>query len=201
MIASISGIVSDKSVTGVIVDVNGVGYEVHVPLSTFYALPEEGEETMLLIYTYVKEDVLKLFGFFTPREKKLFIKLIGISGVGPKLALSILSGMDTDDLINAIAGGDVARINTIPGVGKKTADRLIVELKDKLKLEALTSAPADEFKPKESNVFDDAVSALVNLGYKRADVEKTLEAIKRSGVEDEPAVEDLIRESLKIMAR
>lgn len=201
MIASLSGKLSDKSVEGVIVDVGGIGYEVRVPLSTFYSLPKEGEGVDLLIYTYVKEDALKLFGFLTSREKALFIKLIGISGVGPKLALSILSGMETDELINAISGGDVARINTIPGVGKKTADRLIVELKDKLKFEAATSAATTEKPAIPTTMFDDALSALVNLGYKRSDVEKTLDSIRNRGPEGEPGVEDILREALKVMAK
>ena len=200
MIASLSGRVSEKSAEGVVIDVGGVGYDVQVPLSTFYSLPEEGEEAHLLIYTYVKEDALKLFGFLTPREKKLFIKLIGISGVGPKLGLGILSGMETEDLVAAIAGGDVARINAIPGVGKKTADRLIVELRDKLKLEALTIPAREGGAARAGDHFDDALSALVNLGYKRSDVEKTLETIRRRD-EGEAGVESLIRESLKMMAK
>ncbi len=200
MIASLTGIISEKTAGSIIIDVSGVGYDVNVPLSTFYALPEEGEQARLLIYTYVKEDALKLFGFLTPREKGLFIKLIGISGVGPKLGLGILSGMETEDLISAIASGDTARLNAIPGVGKKTADRLIIELKDKLKLEVL-SDPSKRSGPQiVGDNFDDALSALLNLGYKRGDVEKTLEAIRRRD-EETPDVENIIRESLKVMAK
>ena len=201
MIARLSGKLTQKSVEHLIVSVGGVGYEVHVPLSTFYAIPEEGEELELLIYTHVKEDVLKLFGFLTPSEKDLFIKLIGVSGVGPKLALNILSGMESSDLAGAIKNGDLARLNSIPGVGKKTAERLILELKDKIKFEDLSSEDDTTISPPSGGVFDDALSALINLGYKKGDLEKTLDSIARNSDSAEWAVEKLLKEALKMMAK
>jgi len=201
MIARLSGRLTQKSVEHLIVSVGGVGYEVHVPLSTFYSIPEEGEELELLIYTHVKEDVLKLFGFLTPSEKDLFIKLIGVSGVGPKLALNILSGIESKDLAGAIKKGDIVRLNSIPGVGKKTAERLVLELKDKIRFEDVTSGKDTAISPSSGGVFDDALSALVNLGYKKGDVEKTLDTIGRDGDPAEWTVERLLKEALKMMAK
>lgn len=201
MIAQLSGRLAQKSVDHLIVSVGGVGYEVHVPLSTFYAIPEEGEELELLIYTHVKEDVLKLFGFLTPSEKDLFKKLIGVSGVGPKLALNILSGIESKDLAGAIKKGDIARLNSVPGVGKKTAERLILELKDKIKFEDITSDNDTTISAPAEGIFYDTLSALVNLGYKKGDVEKTLNTIGNIEDSTEWTVEKLIKESLKMMAK
>lgn len=201
MIARLSGTLTQKSVEHLIVSVGGVGYEVHVPLSTFYSIPEEGQDVELLIYTHVKEDVLKLFGFLTPPEKDIFKKLIGVSGVGPKLALNILSGIESRDLATAIKNSDIARMNSIPGVGKKTAERLILELKDKIKLEGLSSEEDSTISAPSGGVFDDALSALINLGYKKSDVEKTIDSIARNEESSEWSVEKLLKEALRMMAK
>lgn len=200
MIARLSGKLISKSADSLIIDVGGVGYEVNAPLSTFYALPEEGADTSLLIYTHVKEDALKLFGFLSPMEKKLFIKLITVSGVGPKLAMNILSGVESVQLAVAIKEGDIARMNAIPGVGKKTAERLILELKDKIDSDILTDRDQQNIPTKEkTTVLDDALSALLNLGYRKPDVEKTLDSLIQG--DDTLSVESLLKEALKLMAK
>jgi Holliday junction DNA helicase RuvA len=201
MIARLSGKLISKSINSLIIDVGGVGYEVNSPLSTFYAVPEEGADTNLLIYTHVKEDAIKLFGFLTAIEKNLFIKLISVSGVGPKLALNILSGLESTQLAQAIKESDIARMNAIPGVGKKTAERLILELKDKIASDTETggdqqTAAAQNHK---TTLFDDALSALINLGYKKSEVEKALDAIIKN--DNILSVESLLKEALKLMAK
>ena len=201
MIAHLSGKLLYKSAESLTVDVGGVGYEVFAPLTTFYALPDEGAMISLLIYTYVKEDAIKLFGFLTPAEKKLFIKLIGVSGVGPKLGLNILSGMETNDLARAIRSGDIVRMNAIPGVGKKTAERLILELRDKLDYTMLPEEEAPQVAAGDKSVEDDTLSALVNLGYKSADVEKVLARLRQENDDRQWTVEELIKQSLKIMSK
>lgn len=201
MIAHLSGKLKHKFVDSLILDVGGVGYEVFTPLSTFYALPDEGGDVDLLIYTHVKEDALKLFGFLAMKEKELFIKLLSVSGIGPKLALNILSGMETDTLINAIKSGDVVRMNAIPGVGKKTAQRLTLELKDKL---TFASEPADnkeEFKYVKGDIFEDTLSALTNLGYKQGDAEKSIESLRSADNDKEWTVELLLKEALQMMMK
>lgn len=180
MIAHLSGTLFSKQPNSVIVDVGGVGYELTIPLSTFYDLGEEGNPVALRVHTHVREDALQLFGFRTEREKKLFLYLISISGIGPKLAITILSGMSAEELIPAIRNNELARLVNIPGVGRKTAERLIVELKDKLA--ALTSPEMEEqFRTaagpaSQRAVADDIVSALVNLGFLRAAAEKAVKA-------------------------
>ena len=200
MIARLSGKLVSKSADSLIIDVGGVGYEVSAPLSTFYALPEEGSNATLLIYTHVKEDAIKLFGFLSHMEKKLFIKLISVSGVGPKLAMNILSGMDSQQLALAIKEGNIARMNAIPGVGKKTAERLILELKDKIDADILPAGDEQRAYQKEGpSILDDALSALLNLGYKKPDVEKTLDSLMKS--DSTLSVESLLKEALKLMAK
>ena len=180
MIAHLSGLLFSKQPNSVIVDVNGVGYEVTIPLSTFYDLSEEGSAVALRIHTHVREDALQLFGFRTEREKKLFLLLTGVSGIGPKLGITILSGMSADELIPAIRNNELARLVNIPGVGKKTAERLVLELKDKLS--ALSSPELEEqFRlaggaSSKNSITDDIVSALVNLGFQRAAAEKAVNA-------------------------
>ena len=180
MIAHLSGLLFSKQPNSVIVDVNGVGYEVTIPLSTFYDLSEEGTAVALRIHTHVREDALQLFGFRTEREKKLFLLLTGVSGIGPKLGITILSGMSADELIPAIRNNELARLVNIPGVGKKTAERLVLELKDKLS--ALSSPELEEqFRlaggaASKNSIVDDIVSALVNLGFQRAAAEKAVNA-------------------------
>ena len=172
MIAHLSGLLFSKQPNSVIVDINGVGYEVTIPLSTFYDLSEEGSAVALRIHMHVREDALQLFGFRTEREKKLFLLLTSVSGIGPKLAITILSGMSADELIPAIRNNELARLVNIPGVGKKTAERLVLELKDKLS--ALSSPELEEQyrlaggATSKNSITDDIVSALVNLGFQRA---------------------------------
>ena len=199
MISHLKGTLSHKSTVYVVVDVGGVGYQVFVSLSTFYALPEPGEAVFLKIHTHVREDAFKLFGFITDEEQMIFQKLISISKVGPKLALSILSGMSTQDLMNAIMQNDVAKISTIPGVGKKTAERLTLELKDKLADITVEFSPGSGGPSPLGGVLDDAVSALVNLGYKKQQAEKALKSIWEKNGKN-ASLEDLIKESLNVLS-
>ncbi|MBI5237109.1 MAG: Holliday junction branch migration protein RuvA [Deltaproteobacteria bacterium] len=194
MIANLSGILARKSAESVIVDVAGVGYEVYTPLSTYMRLPEEGRTVSLNVYTHLKEDAIQLFGFLTSAEKDLFTLLIGVSGVGPKLARNILSGIEVAELVSALSTGDVVRLSAIPGIGAKSAERLVLELKDKVRGVVAASAGA----PKGS-VAGDAVSALLNLGYKSAQAE---DAVKKAKDRFPGAkFEELLRESLKGLSK
>jgi holliday junction DNA helicase RuvA len=200
MIAHLSGQLLRKSTQSLIVDAGGIGYEVMVPLSTFYALPEEGERVNLHIHTHVREDALLLFGFHARLEKDLFLMLIGVSGIGPKLAVNILSGIGPGELQEAIARGDALRLQSIPGVGKKTAERIALELKDRA-LKSLGDrelSPVSMQKDREEELLDDALSALTNLGYHAKSARKALEIV----CEGQSAVtlEVLIREALKKLA-
>ena len=200
MIASIKGLMSHKSATEIIVDVNGIGYRLFVPLSTFYVLPEIGESVSLNVYTHVKEDALQLFGFHTPEEKKIFQLMISVSGIGPRLAMNILSGVSARDLSEALAAGNLAKLMNIPGIGRKMAERLVFELKDKvIKLaedSAITVSGSDK-APHES-VMDDALSALINLGYKNNLAKQALEKVtqeKSEGI----TLEELLKQTLKML--
>ena len=195
MIAHLKGKLAYKSPEYTIVDVNGVGYQVFTPLSTYYALPHLGQTVSLKIHTRVREDELKLFGFLTEQEKPIFQKLITINKVGPRLALGILSGMSPADFISAVMNNDAARLSTIPGVGKKTAERLTLEMKDKLADLEMEHHP--EATPKQG-FYDDALSALINLGYKKPEAEKALKTIYNQNGKD-ANLEDLIKESLNIL--
>jgi Holliday junction DNA helicase RuvA len=176
MISFLRGRVHDKQPNAVTVDVGGVGYEVHVPLSTFYNLGEEGAEISLRVYTHVREDALQLYGFLTELERQLFERLIAISGIGPKLAIVVLSGMETRDLIAAVQRADVARLTTIPGIGKKTAERIVLELKDRLKQVAVPMATgAEPSSSPTDQLRTDLLSALLNLGYHRQQAEKAID--------------------------
>jgi len=197
MIAHLKGQLTYKSPEYTIVDVNGVGYQVFTPLSTYYALPSPGQTVSLRVHTRVREDELKLFGFLTEEEQTIFQKLITINKVGPKLALGILSGMSPADLLSTIMSNDSARLSTIPGVGKKTAERLTLELKDKLADMALEIGHRPDAQPKEG-FYDDALSALLNLGYKKPEAEKALKTICNQNGKDAD-LEDLIKESLNIL--
>ncbi len=190
MIASLKGIIQSKKPEGIIVDVNGIGYHVSIPLCNLGDIPETGETAFLHIYTHVREDSLQLFGFLSEEEKKVFTTLLGISGVGPKLGLGILSGMPVNKFVKAVNSEDVALLSTIPGLGKKTASRIILELKGKLP--SLSGEDASS-QPKPS-ASDDAVSALVNLGYKIQSAEKAVEAAVKSGA---ALIEEIIKEALK----
>jgi Holliday junction DNA helicase RuvA len=206
MIAHLSGTLLSKQATSVIVDVSGVGYEVTIPLSTFYDLEDAGSNVQLRIYTHVREDTLQLYGFKTARERELFLKLITVSGIGPKLGITLLSGMSADEIIASIRTNNLARLTLIPGVGRKTAERLIVELREKVA--ELSSAQLEEelgAKPEvgpestEDTVRADALSALLNLGYQRSGAEKAIDAALSEG--GEITVESVLRRSLKKLAR
>jgi len=201
MIAHVKGKIIHKSPESVIIDVAGVGYEVHIPLSTYYKLPETEEYVSLNTYTHIREDALQLYGFLTQREKEIFQLLIGVSGVGPRLARNILSGIPADDLVSALYSGDIARLKAIPGIGGKTAERLIVELRDKMTAivrnhvgEVVASGVAD----KRDDISKDVLSALVNLGYKGNLAEKAIEKAKQ--INTDATFEILLKESLKVLA-
>jgi holliday junction DNA helicase RuvA len=181
LIAHLRGRISEKHPNRVIVDVGGVGYDVFVPLSTFYGMGEPGTDIALRIHTHVREDALQLFGFATSLEQELFERLIGVSGIGPKVGLAVLSGIEPLDLIHAIERGDLARLTAIPGVGKKTSERIVLELRDRLPRVEL--AAAGEALPVDAAPLlrDDLLSALINLGYHRPLAEKAVDAaIKRT---------------------
>ena len=200
MIGQLKGQLIVKKPNLVLIDVHGVGYEVHIPLTSFYDLPGEGGEVILKIHTHIREDVLILFGFNTQREKDLFLKLISISGIGPKLAIAILSGARVEELAQAVGNGDLARLTAIPGVGRKTAERLVLELKNQITPFLL---PEQTREAPEAGRLDglqeDILSALVNLGYPRPGAEKALAAVLHSG-ESEKTFEDLLRHTLRRLA-
>ena len=197
MIAHLTGKLLQKQTNSAIVDVGGVGYELSIPLSTFYELGDAGSDVSLRVHTHVREDAIQLFGFKSGREKELFLRLIGVQGVGPKLAITMLSGMSADEIVLAIRKEDLARLTGIPGVGRKTAERLVVELRDKM-ADLGESKTAAEALPADS-VFDDALSALINLGYQRAAAEKALNSAAKEGTEI--TVQKLLRRSLQILAK
>jgi holliday junction DNA helicase RuvA len=204
MIAYLSGKLLEKEANSVIVEVNGVGYEVAIPLSTFYELGEIGSDVALRIYTYVREDTLSLFGFKTQREKELFLKLISVSGIGAKSGIGILSGMSADEIINAIRSNNLMRLNSIPGIGKKTAERIVIELRDKINTISVGSADLSPTSDAPvisggNDVYDDAVSALTNLGYQRQAAEKALNQAMQEGTE--MSVQKLLRRSLQLLAK
>jgi holliday junction DNA helicase RuvA len=178
MIAHLRGRLLAKHPNQVIVDIGGVGYELHISVPTFSDLPASGSEVALHVYTHVREDLIALYGFLRPAEKQLFEKLITVSGIGPKLAITILSGMAADEMSGAIRGNDLARLTRIPGIGKKTAERMVLELHDKLPPAAGIAQP---IAPAMSAVEEDVLSALVNLGYQRAAAEKTLAGVVKNG--------------------
>jgi Holliday junction DNA helicase RuvA len=175
MIAHLSGKLFSKQPNQLIVDVNGVGYEVTVPLSTFYEIGEIGTVIQLLIHTHVREDTLALYGFKTRKEKQMFEQLTSISGIGPKLGIGILSGMSVDELVPALRQNNLGRLTSIPGVGRKTAERLVVELRDKVAKIETTSADAMAAARSLSAMEEDVVSALVNLGYLKLQAERALQ--------------------------
>lgn len=198
MIAHLGGKLLEKHANTAIVDVAGVGYEVAIPLSTFYELGEAGSDVQLRVYTHVREDAIQLFGFRTLRERDLFLRLISVQGIGPKLGITILSGMSADEMIAAIRSNNLARLTSIPGVGRKTAERLVIELRDKMG-EIVADDKADSQPLPADAMFDDALSALVNLGYQRAAAEK---AVKQAASDvADPSVQKLLRRSLQILAK
>lgn len=192
MIARIRGTLASKSPERLIVDVHGVGYQVFVSLNSFYALPEVGQPVTLLTHTHVRDDALQLFGFVDAAEKELFLLLIDVAGIGPRLALNILSGTPTDQLLDALQAGDLVRLVAIPGVGKKTAERMVLELRDKVK--NTRAARGDAPTSGADHGCDEAISALVNLGYRRNEAERAVRAAEADGAEE---IESLIRSALK----
>ena len=200
MIAFLRGKVLDKHPNKLIVDVHGVGYEVQVPLSTFYEVGDEGDDVSLRVHTHVREDALQLYGFVTALEQQVFERLIGISGIGPKLAIAVLSGIDPRELLGAVQRSDVARLTRIPGVGKKTAERIVLELKDRMQQFAGLATPdAPEPGAVEDRLREDLVSALVNLGYHRPQAEKTIDSTLQSG--GELRFEQALKQALKGLMR
>jgi Holliday junction DNA helicase RuvA len=193
MIAQLRGTLADKRPNQVLVDVGGVGYLVHIPVSTFYALGELHSNVTLLIHTQVREDAISLYGFLSSREKHLFELLISASGVGPVLALKILSGMSVDDLVPAVRAGDLVRLTRIPGVGRKTAERMVVELRDKLA--AMETPESARQAPATSGTAADVVSALLNLGYDQYTAEKAVESAGTDGARE--SFEALLRATLQ----
>jgi holliday junction DNA helicase RuvA len=200
MIAHIKGLLLKKSTNAIIIDNCGIGYEVITPLSTFYTLPDEGKDLSLHIYTHVREDALILFGFTSELEKTIFKLLISVSGIGPKLGINILSGIGPEELLLAIARGDIMKLQSIPGIGKKTAERLALELKDKaLKVRGGTEAqPSIISVQQDKGIFDDALSALVNLGYPSKSANSAVE--KACSNLKDITLEGVIKEALKLLA-
>ncbi len=196
MIGHLRGRLVDKRPNQVLVDVGGVGYQVHIPLSTFYALGALHDEVSLLVHTHLREDSIALYGFLTAREKHFFELLISASGVGPALALRILSGMSVDELVPAIRRGDLVRLTRIPGVGKKTAERMVVELRDKLAAMEVSEQPPAASR---TGLEADVVSALLNLGYDRRTAEKAVEEAQRNGGGEN--FEALLRAALQQLSR
>jgi Holliday junction DNA helicase RuvA len=177
VIAYLEGRLGSKSPTSAILLVGGVGYRLFIPVSTFYVLPDEGAETALRVYTHVREDALALYGFASAVEEHLFERLIGVAGVGPSLALKIMSGLEPEALVEAIRRGDLRRLNAIPGVGRKTAERLVLELRDKMPEVSGAAAEAAAKGEPAGSLAEDLVSALVNLGFPRASAEKEVEQV------------------------
>ncbi len=200
MIGFLKGQLLYKKPNLVVVDVHGVGYEVQIPLNSFYELPAEGSEVALKIHTHVREDQISLFGFHSQREKDLFLKLISISGIGPKLGIAILSGAKVEELAQAIADGNLARLTAIPGVGRKTAERVVLELKSQITPFLLPEqAQASREAGKPDALQEDVLSALVTLGYPRPAAEKAFSAVVRSS-ESARSFEDLLRHTLRRLA-
>jgi len=195
MIARLRGTLVEKAPNRLIVDVAGVGYDVQVPLSTFYVIGEPPAAVALRIHTHVREDALALFGFATALELDLFERLIGISGIGPRLALAVLSGIEPPELVRAIRGQDVARLTAIPGIGKKTAERIGLEMKDRLPPALQAAGPAVSPASARDQMRDDLISALVNLGYQRAAAERALDGTLQPG--SEMSFEQALKETLR----
>ncbi len=200
MIARLSGILIEKSITQCVVDVRGIGYRVVVPLTTFYELPEIGQPVVIHIHTHVREDAFNLYGFHSMEDRAVFQLMISVSGIGPKLAINILSGIAAGGLIQAVTKEDLKRLTGIPGVGKKTAERMILEMKDKAAKFGRETVPVGTVAVKTGDqVKDDALSALVNLGYKGSTVKDVIDRIMREAKEV-PSLDQLLKQALKTMA-
>lgn len=199
MIASLEGKLRAKNPEYVIVDVGGVGYHVQVPLSTFYDLPDLGQPVMLNVHTHVREDAIQLFGFRSLAEKEMFLLLTGVNGIGPKLAIAILSGISPEELRQVIVRQDHLRLKNVPGVGKKIAERVVLELRDKVQGKSREKTGPPQSFTDGADSLPDAFSALVNLGYRAAEAEKALQRAKLS-LGENPSLEDLLRGALKALA-
>jgi len=199
VIARLKGTLVEKTPTRLIIDVAGVGYDVLVPLSTFYGIGEPGADVTLRVHTHVREDVIALYGFGSPLEQDLFERLIGISGIGPKLALAVLSGIDAGELVRAIRSQDVVRLTKIPGVGKKTAERIGLELKDRLPAALQPAGATAAHGGAGDQQREDLLSALTNLGYHRAAAEKAIDTTLKKT--PDASFEQLVRDSLRAMMR
>lgn len=203
MIAFLSGKLLEKHANTVILDVGGVGYEVTIPLSTFYEMGEVGSDVQLRIFTHVREDAIQLFGFSSIRERELYLKLISVQGIGAKSGITMLSGMNADEIIAAIRTDNLARLTAIPGVGRKTAERLVIELRDKVDELAAGVSPETLSSAGSAvgtdGVLDDALSALVNLGYQKNAAEKALQQARQEGTEMN--VQKMLRAALQRLAK
>jgi holliday junction DNA helicase RuvA len=199
MIAFLRGTILDKQPNLIIVDVQGVGYEVHVPLSTYYDVGETGALVSLRIYMHVREDALQLYGFLTTLEQQLFERLIAISGIGPRLAVAVLSGIEPRDLVAAIQRSDVARLTNIPGIGRKTAERIVLELKDRLAQLTVAAIDRAPEATADGRLRDDVLSALQNLGYHRPLAEKAVDA--SMGPTSMPTFEQALKAALRELMR
>ncbi len=200
MIARINGMLIDKSTSQVVVEASGVGYLIFIPLSTYYELPEENNPIKLNIHTSLKQDSISLFGFATLAERDIFQVLLAVSGIGPKLALNILSGISVDDMIRAIRDRDLRRLTNVPGVGKKTAERMVLELRDKvikLGLEGAHRKP-QEMSSQDGEFRDDAISALVNLGYRHQAAQEVVDSVLAKAAEP-LSMDSLLKQSLKLL--
>ena len=198
MIATLHGVLTEKNPSRLVVDVGGVGYEVSVPLSTFYALGERGAEVDLRIHTHVRQETLSLFGFATRLEVDLFERLITISGVGPRLALAVLSGLEPPELLRAIQNSDIVRLQGIPGVGKKTAERISLELKDKLPANAVDEGVTTDPENDTEGIRNDVMSALLNLGYHRPLAERAVNEVLTDKL---GTFEEALRQALRELAK
>jgi len=201
MIAYLSGTLLSKNPQSLVVDINGVGYQIFIPLSTFYQLPDEMEKVGLHVYTHVREDTLQLFGFQTEMEKEVFLLLISVSGIGPKVALNILSGMGFKELLSAIVRADSEKISSIPGVGKKTSQRISLELKEKASklAEGIEVALEQKVEVRDKEIYEDALSALINLGYASKAAKRAIEIAL--GRDQEMNIETLLKEALRNLAQ
>ena len=197
MIVLLQGLLMDKTVEHAIVDVHGVGYQADIPLSTYYVLPGAGERVTLRTTLYVREDAMRLYGFATDEERTIFEMLIAVSSIGPRLALNMLSSIPAVELQGCIAGAEVARLQTIPGIGRKTAERVVLELQEKItRLDTTPSGLPRQSMPSDEQVVGDVVSALLNLGYKRSEAQRAVQAARRER-NGRPELETLLKDTLQ----
>lgn len=205
MIARLEGEIAEKHASSVVIMADGVGYEVHIPVSTYYEIPDEGGRVSLRIKTVVRDDAIELFGFLTQAEKDAFLLLNSVSKIGPRLALNILSGIGPNELASAVGQKNIARLNGIPGVGKKTAERLVVELKDKVALLAgsggIPPTLTDRTEDDLDQIGQDVLSALLNLGYSRPEAEKAVGSALKENGSDEGDISSLLKLSLKVLQK